>query len=115
MGLNQQEAAAAAPPAACALLSLHLPCAACSAVAAVACTVRLEPLLHHISSRHAPQASPIMPCPCAAAEEDLSAIVLLAHSVSMRLPIGAPISHAEALQHCKVRPRAGQRSAACAA
>lgn len=38
-----------------------------------------------------------------AAEEDLSAIVLLAHSVSMRLPIGAPLSHAEALQHCKVR------------
>lgn len=58
-------------------------------------------------------------CSCTAAEEDLSAIVLLAHSVSMRLPIGAPISHAEALQHCKVRRQAGgqqrpqQRHAPC--
>ena len=27
--------------------------------------------------------------------------MLLSHALSMRLPLGAPISHAEALQHCK--------------
>ena len=49
------------------------------------------------------QLMPARPPRPAGADEDLSAIVLLAHSVSMRLPIGAPISHAEALMHCKAR------------
>ena len=39
--------------------------------------------------------------PRARADEDLNALVLLSHSLSMRLPVGHPISHAEALQHCK--------------
>ncbi len=39
--------------------------------------------------------------PSRAADEDLNALVLLSHSLSMRLPVGHPISHAEALQHCK--------------
>ncbi|EFN55948.1 hypothetical protein CHLNCDRAFT_145248 [Chlorella variabilis] len=34
-------------------------------------------------------------------DDDLSAVVLASHALSMRLPLGAPISHAEALQHCK--------------
>lgn len=34
-------------------------------------------------------------------EDDLSALVLLSHSLSLRIPLGAPLSHAEALQHCK--------------
>jgi hypothetical protein len=39
--------------------------------------------------------------PSTPSDDDLSAVVLLSHALSMRLPLGAPISHAEALQHCK--------------
>lgn len=90
------------PPAVCALLCLLVPSlSACWLQPQLLSRCWLQPaaVVHVLQLARC--------CSCTAAEEDLSAIVLLAHSVSMRLPIGAPISHAEALQHCKVRRQAG--------